>query len=176
MKTISRLGSGLLLDRALLNIGDLLSSYTYLSGSIVFMIKLSSVSNPDSMLVESGLITLLNSRNIRLVTVEYATNVANFNMQRLTEQTDGYYYQVNSSGAMSSTLSSAISQINTIVQDNNYQNRRLSVSIRICYIYRLSHFTNFQFLYVSSSESIRYLSFRTLMFHPRFRWIQRVVT
>ena len=118
------------MDRALLDIGDLLSSYTHLSGSIAVMIKLSSVSNPGSMLVESGLITLLNSRNIRLVTLEYATDASNFNMQRVTEQTDGYYYPVNSSDAMSSILSAAFDQINTIIQDISYQNRRLSVSIR----------------------------------------------
>jgi len=89
INALKRSKLGLLLEPAVLDIGNTLSPFTYQSGSIVLLVKLSD-STVASMNVESEAISLLNSRNIRLVTAEIGDGPKV--LQRTTLLTCGSYF------------------------------------------------------------------------------------
>jgi hypothetical protein len=127
-------GSGLLADRALMDAADLLSAYTQLSGSIVFVLKLSAGTQFAAAPVESQVISLLNSRNIRLVTVENELNADTSNLKRISSAplTDSLHFPVTSSSSFGSVLDSALNEVLTLVNTNRYQSRRMQVHMLIC--------------------------------------------
>lgn len=125
---MTRSTAGLLLEPAVLDIGDNLSPFTYQSGSIVLLVKLSD-STATSMNTESEAINLLNSRNIRLVTVEIGDVSSPKLLERTTLLTSGAYFSAVPSG-VSAAISGAITQINSYLSSGtNYINRRVQVKV-----------------------------------------------
>ena len=107
---LTRSTAGLLLEPAVLDIGDNLSPFTYQSGSIVLLVKLSD-STATSMNVESEAISLLNSRNIRLVTVEVGDGPRV--LDRTTLLTNGAYFPASPAGYVAA-ITGALNQITNI--------------------------------------------------------------
>jgi len=66
---LTRGGTGLLLDRAVVDIADILTPYKDQSGAIALLVKLNDATGQETMAVEAEAVNILNSRNIRLVTV-----------------------------------------------------------------------------------------------------------
>lgn len=80
------------------------------------------------MNVESGAINLLNSRNIRLVTVEVGDGPRL--LERTTLLTNGAYFPAAPAG-YSAAISGAIAQINTYLSSGtNYMSRRVQVKVK----------------------------------------------
>lgn len=89
VRSLTRSASGLLLEPSLLDVGDNLSPFTHQSGSVVFLVKLSDSTTVSGRTnAESEAVALLNSRNIRLVTVEIGETV----LRRVTALTHGVHF------------------------------------------------------------------------------------
>ncbi len=123
-------GSGLLIDKAMLDVGDVLTKFTHLSGSIALVIKLNDITNMDEMKVESEAVHLLNSRNARLITFEYNVDSSKNVMERSTLLTGGTHFPANSN-SFQTVISSVLNKTVELVRDPKFLNRRVQVIITI---------------------------------------------
>lgn len=114
----------LLLEKVVLDVGDILTPFTYQSGSIALLAKLSTGTYVEDMDVESEAVNLLNSRNVRLVTIEYTYD----DLSRITSLTGGSYFSINSNNYFS-TISTALSQVVSLVKESKFQSRRIQVCL-----------------------------------------------
>lgn len=128
MNALSRSsGSGLLLEKAVLDTGDILTDYSYLAGSIVLLVKLSDVTDTNNMNVEAEAVHLLNSRNIRLVTIEFNPDVSkNKILERTTLLSGGTHFAANSSDYQT-VFQIATNKTIDMVKEPFYRNRRVQV-------------------------------------------------
>ena len=69
INSLAQGGTGLLLDRAVVDLADILTPFKDQSGSIALLVKLNDATGQATMAVEAEAVHVLNSRNIRLVTV-----------------------------------------------------------------------------------------------------------
>ena len=126
INALTRSTPGLLLEPAVLDIGDNLSPFTYQSGSLVLLVKLSD-STAASMNVESEAINLLNSRNSRLVTVEIGEGRQV--LERTTLLTGGSYFSGTSTN-YGSAITDALGVIRGIIANGAaFSNLRVPVKI-----------------------------------------------
>lgn len=119
----------------MLDVGDVLTNFTYLSGSIALVIKLNDITNMDQMKVESEAVHLLNSRNARLITFEYNYDNSKNVLERSTLLTGGTYFPANSS-SYQLVFSSALNKTIDLVKDPKFLNRRVQVTITIYISFR----------------------------------------
>lgn len=123
---LNREGQGLLIEKALLDAGDILTPYTHQSGSIIFLVKLNPVTDEEAMNTESEVVHLLNSRNARLVTIELGGS----SLERTTLLTDGFYYSCTDSYCQG-LIMNAMDQVVTMVKQTKFQSRRVQL-IQLC--------------------------------------------
>jgi hypothetical protein len=132
-KTVNELtqssGQGLLIEKAMLDVGDVLTNFAYLSGSIALVFKLNDITQIDQMNVESETVHLFNSRNIRLVTFEYNVDSTKNIFERSTSLTGGFYFPAKSNNYQS-VISSVLNKTIDLVRDPLFRNRRVQVIIR----------------------------------------------
>ena len=121
-------GQGLLIEKAMLDVGDVLTDFTHLSGSIAFVVKLNDITQIDEMNVESEAVHLLNSRNTRLVTFEYNADSQQNVFERSTLLTGGVHFAANSNNYQS-VISSALNKTIDLVRDERFRSRRVQVII-----------------------------------------------
>ena len=114
---------GLLVEKALLDVGYLVTPFTYQTGSIVLFIKLNSMTNREGMNTEWNVVQLLNSRNARLVTVEFSST----DCKRASLITDGYFFNCNSSNYRDQLIA-AMDQVAELATYPSLQSYRMNVS------------------------------------------------
>ena len=119
-------GQGLLIEKAMLDVGDILTDFTHLSGSIAFVVKLNDITQIDEMNVESEAVHLLNSRNTRLVTFEYNVDSQQNVCERSTLLTGGVHFAADSNNYQS-VISSALNKTIDLVRDERFRSRRVQV-------------------------------------------------
>ncbi|XP_046639085.1 calcium-activated chloride channel regulator 3A-1-like [Daphnia pulicaria] len=119
-------GSGLLIEKAMLDVGDVLTSFTHLSGSIALVFKLNDITNMNEMKVESEAVHLLNSRNARLITFEYNDDSSKNVMERSTLLTGGTHFTANLN-SYQSVISSVFNKTVELVRDPKFRNRRVQL-------------------------------------------------
>ena len=118
----------------MLDVGDVLTNFAHLSGSIALVVKLNDITQIDQMNVESETVHLLNSRNIRLVTFEYNVNSTQNIFERSTSLTGGTYFAANLT-SYTSVITSAINKtIDLLNRDQRFLNRRVQVRIAIFHL------------------------------------------
>jgi hypothetical protein len=123
-------GSGLLIEKAMLDVGENLTSFTHLSGSIALVFKLNDITNMTEMKVESEAVHLLNSRNARLITFEYNDDSSKNVMERSTLLTGGTHFPANLN-SYQTVISSVLNKTVELVRDPKFLNRRVQVIITI---------------------------------------------
>ena len=118
-----------MIDRALLDVADLMKPYTHLSGSIVYLIKLNPATDISFSQTESEIISLLNIRNIRLVTVELGVNTEDFNLQRISDPvfTNSFYNPVINITSFGNTMDIAAGNVLQLVNENKYESLNMQV-------------------------------------------------
>ena len=136
MDSLEQKGDGLLVEQALLDVGDLLTPFTYQSGSIVLLIKLNSMTAAADMDTEWQAAQLLNSRNARLVTVEFGSS----DCQRVSLITEGSFFNCDSSN-YEDQLKKAREAVVEMATHTSFQNHRLNVSNCLVYYRRYRGFT-----------------------------------
>lgn len=113
----------------MLDVGDVLTDFTHLSGSIALVVKLNDITQIDEMNVESEAVHLLNSRNTRLVTFEYNVDSQQNVCERSTLLTGGVHFVADSNNYQS-VISSALNKtIDLLVRDERFRSRRVQVII-----------------------------------------------
>jgi len=120
--SLEQKGDGLLVEQALLDVGDLLTPFTYQSGSIVLLIKLNSMTAAADMDTEWQAAQLLNSRNARLVTVEFGSS----DCQRVSLITEGSFFNCDSSN-YEDQLKKAREAVVEMATHTSFQNHRLNL-------------------------------------------------
>ncbi|XP_057366133.2 calcium-activated chloride channel regulator 3A-1-like [Daphnia carinata] len=116
-------GQGLLLEKAILDVGDILTEFTHLSGSIALLVKLNDITGVQQMNVECEATHLLNSRSARLVTFEFGSNNV---LSRSTLMSGGTHFPADSTNYQT-VFSSVINKALELVQESRYQNRRIQL-------------------------------------------------
>ena len=111
------------MEKALLDVGYLVTPFTYQTGSIVLFIKLNSMTNREGMNTEWSVAQLLNSRNARLVTVEFSST----DCKRVSLITDGYFFNCNSSNYRDQLIA-AMDQVAELATYPSLQSYRMNVS------------------------------------------------
>lgn len=119
-------GTGLLLEKAVMDVGDILTDFTHLSGSLALVIKLNDVTDKLTMSVESEAIHLLNSRNIRLISYEFNDDAKNKILERHSALTNGFHYPANAVNYQS-VFTAALNKVTELVQQPAFRNRRVQV-------------------------------------------------
>lgn len=119
-------GQGLLLEKAILDVGDILTEFTHLSGSIALLVKLNDITGEQQMNVECEATHLLNSRSARLVTFEFGSNNV---LVRSTLMSGGTHFPADSTNYQS-VFSSAINKTLELTGESRYQNRRIQVKCK----------------------------------------------
>jgi len=112
-----------------LDVADLMKPYTHLSGSIVYLIKLNPATDISFSQTESEIISLLNIRNIRLVTVELGVNTEDFNLQRISDPvfTNSFYNPVINITSFGNTMDIAAGNVLQLVNENKYESLNMQV-------------------------------------------------
>ena len=131
VNNMRREGDGLLLDRALMGVADLVTPYTHVSGSIILLIKYSEVTDFSFRPMESQVISILNARNSRLVAVEFGRNPEDFNLERITSPLfmDGAYQKVTDIAEASNSLDTAMGAVVSLTSNGGkLRSRRTYVS------------------------------------------------
>ena len=123
---LSPSGSGLLLDKAMLDVADAMTPFAHLSGSIALIIKLNDPTALEQMKIEADSINLLNSRNVRLISFEYSLQSSNTVLQRPTELSTGYHFPANS-GDYTIVFQNAVTKTIDLVKETMFRNRRIPV-------------------------------------------------
>ena len=114
----------MLLDRAIVDVADILTPYKDHSGSIALIVKLNDATGQATMAIEAEAVNLLNSRNIRLVTVEYGTS--NLVAQRSTLLSNGNFFNALSTNYQN-VMTSAQQQVVDLSRQTQFQSRRVQV-------------------------------------------------
>lgn len=120
---IKQEGEGLLVEPALLDVGDLLTPFTYQTGSVVLFIKLNSMTKTGVINTEWDVAQLFNSRNAHLVTFEFGSS----DCERVSLITDGFHYNANSSN-YAQQLEYAVKAVIELASHTSLQNHQMNVS------------------------------------------------
>lgn len=131
----------------MLDVGDVLTSFTHLSGSIVLVFKLNDITNVNEMKVESEAVHLLNSRNARLITFEFNDDSSKNVMERSTLLTGGTHFPANFN-SYQSVISSVLNKTVELVRDPEFLNRRVQVIITIDTILHLDVLLSANYPYI----------------------------
>jgi hypothetical protein len=110
----------------MLDVGDVLTNFTHLLGSIALVVKLNDITHISEMNVESEAVHLLNSRNTRLITFEYNINSQQNVCERSTLLTGGVHFAADSNNYQS-VISSALNKTIDLVRDERFRSRRVQV-------------------------------------------------
>lgn len=110
----------------MMDVADLLTDYTFLSGSIALIVKLNDVTNTTTMNVESEAIHVLNSRNVRLVAFEYNVDTKNQILERSAGLTNGFHYAATANDYQT-VLSAAFTKTGDLIREPSFRNRRIQV-------------------------------------------------
>lgn len=137
----------MLIEKALLDVGDVLTSFTHLSGSIALVFKLNDITNVNEMKVESEAVHLLNSRNARLITFEFNDDSSKNVMERSTLLTGGTHFPANFN-SYQSVISSVLNKTVELVRDPEFLNRRVQVIITIDTILHLDVLLSANYPYI----------------------------
>ena len=109
----------------MLDVGDQMTSFTYLSGSIVLLVKLNDITQPETMNVEAEAIHLLNSRNSRLVTFEYNIDSTKNVLERTSLLTDGSYF--TAAANYQTVFPSVIDRTLEMIRETKFRSKRVEV-------------------------------------------------
>ncbi len=113
-----------------MDVGDIMTSFTHLSGSIALLVKLNDITDPETMNVESEAVHLLNSRNSRLVSFEYNVDSTKNVLERTSKSTNGFHFTANA-GNLQTVFPNALSKVVELVRETLFLSKRVQVIQKI---------------------------------------------